>query len=67
MTDEVKNEYLRPFKEKGEGRRPTLTFPRNIPFDKNPGETYNDILYVFHECPFFNIFFINHHFIVKNL
>lgn len=44
MTDEVKNEYLRPFKEKGEGRRPTLTFPRNIPFDKNPGETYNEIL-----------------------
>ena len=44
MTDEVKNEYLRPFKEKGEGRRPTLTFPRNIPFDKNPSETYNEIL-----------------------
>ena len=44
MTDEVKNEYLRPFKEKGEGRRPTLTFPRNIPLDKNPSETYNEIL-----------------------
>ena len=29
-------EYRRPFTEPGEGRRPTLTFPREIPIEGNP-------------------------------
>ena len=44
MSNETKNEYLRPFAEAGEGRRPTLTFPRNIPLDTKPDDTYNEIL-----------------------
>jgi len=34
---------MRPFIEKGEDRRPTLTFPRNIPLDKEPIDTYKEI------------------------
>ena len=44
MSNETKNEYLRPFSKAGEERRPTLTFPRNIPLDTQPDETYNEIL-----------------------
>ena len=44
MSNETKNEYLRPFSKAGEGRRPTLSFPRNIPLDTKPDETYNEIL-----------------------
>ena len=44
MSEETKNEYLRPFIQQGEDRRPTLTFPRNIPFDKEPLNTHNEIL-----------------------
>jgi len=44
MSNETKNEYLRPFAEAGEGRRPTLSFPRNIPLDSKPDDTYNEIL-----------------------
>ena len=44
MSNETKNEYLRPFNKAGEGRRPTLTFPRNIPLDTKPDDTYNEIL-----------------------
>ena len=44
MSNETKNEYLRPFAEAGEGRRPTLTFPRNIPLDSKPDDTYNELL-----------------------
>ena len=43
MSEETKNEYLRPFIQQGEDRRPTLTFPRNIPFNKEPLDTYNEI------------------------
>ena len=43
MSEESKNEYLRPFVNSGEDRRPTLTFPRNIPFNKEPLDTYNEI------------------------
>ncbi len=43
MSEETKKEYLRPFINSGEDRRPTLTFPRNIPFDKEPHETYEEI------------------------
>jgi len=31
-------EYRRPFLEPGEGRRPTLTFPREIPIEGNPAD-----------------------------
>ena len=43
MSEESKNEYLRPFVSSGEDRRPTLTFPRNIPFNEDPLDTYNEI------------------------
>ena len=43
MSEESKNEYLRPFVNSGEDRRPTLTFPRNIPFNEEPLDTYNEI------------------------
>ena len=31
-------QYRRPFTEPGEGRRPTLTFPREIPIEGNPAD-----------------------------
>ena len=43
MSEEAKKEYLRPFTQQGEDRRPTLTFPRNIPFNEEPFDTYNEI------------------------
>ena len=43
MSEESKNEYLRPFVSSGEDRRPTLTFPRSIPFNEEPLDTYNEI------------------------
>ena len=40
MSEEDKIEYLRPYNNAGESRRPTLTWPRNIPLDgKEPIET----------------------------
>ena len=36
LTEDEMNEYRRPFKESGESRRPTLTWPRNIPLDREP-------------------------------
>ena len=40
MSEEDKIEYLRPYNNPGESRRPTLTWPRNIPLDgKEPIET----------------------------
>jgi haloalkane dehalogenase len=36
LSEEEMNEYRRPFKEPGEGRRPTLTWPRQIPIDGPP-------------------------------
>ena len=43
MSDETKEEYLRPFLYPGEDRRPTLTFPRHIPLDEEPGDTFIEI------------------------
>tara|TARA_A100001037_G_scaffold211158_1_gene189248 strand:+ start:25 stop:879 length:855 start_codon:yes stop_codon:yes gene_type:complete len=43
MSDKTKEEYLRPFLNPGEDRRPTLTFPRNIPLDGEPNDTYIEI------------------------
>ena len=36
MTDEEMNAYRRPFLQPGEDRRPTLTWPRQIPLDGEP-------------------------------
>ena len=44
MSEETKNEYLKPFAQRGEDRRPTLPFPRNIPFNKQPLDTYSEII-----------------------
>src|SRR5246127_3925356 len=38
LSDAEMAEYRRPFKEPGEGRRPTLTFPREIPIDGEPAD-----------------------------
>jgi haloalkane dehalogenase len=38
LTDEEMNVYRRPFTEPGEGRRPTLTWPRQIPLDGEPAD-----------------------------
>jgi haloalkane dehalogenase len=43
MSEESRNEYLRPFVNSGEDRRPTLTFPRNIPLNKEPLDVHNEI------------------------
>lgn len=38
LTDEEMAEYRRPFLNEGEDRRPTLTWPRQIPLDGQPPE-----------------------------
>ena len=38
LTEEEMAHYRRPFAEAGEGRRPTLTWPRQVPFDGEPAE-----------------------------
>ena len=38
LSDEEMAEYRRPFAEPGEGRRPTLTFPREIPIEGEPAD-----------------------------
>lgn len=38
MSDEEMTEYRRPFLEPGEGRRPTLTWPRQIPVEGEPAD-----------------------------
>lgn len=38
LSEEEMNEYRRPFAEPGEGRRPTLTWPRQIPIEGEPAE-----------------------------
>ena len=43
LTDEEMAEYRRPFLEPGEGRRPTLTWPREIPIEGEP-EDVNEIV-----------------------
>ena len=42
-TDEEKAEYIRPFLEEGEDRRPTLTWPRQIPLDGNPNVVVEEV------------------------
>tara|TARA_B100000035_G_scaffold240119_1_gene208478 strand:+ start:801 stop:1658 length:858 start_codon:yes stop_codon:yes gene_type:complete len=43
FTDEEKAEYIRPFKNPGEDRRPTLTWPRQIPVDGSPKEVIDEV------------------------
>jgi len=38
LCDEEMAEYRRPFAEPGEGRRPTLTWPREIPIEGDPAD-----------------------------
>jgi haloalkane dehalogenase len=38
LTAEEMDEYRRPFREPGEGRRPTLSWPREIPFEGSPSD-----------------------------
>jgi haloalkane dehalogenase len=40
LTAEEMAEYRRPFAEPGEARRPTLTWPRQIPIDGEPGDVH---------------------------
>jgi haloalkane dehalogenase len=39
FTPEEADHYRRPFLEPGEARRPTLSFPRNLPLDGEPPDT----------------------------
>lgn len=41
LTDEEMNVYRRPFQEMGEDRRPTLTWPRQIPIDGEPKDVHD--------------------------
>lgn len=43
LPDDVMDEYRRPYRQPGESRRPTLTWPREIPFDGHP-EDVHDII-----------------------
>lgn len=38
LSEDEMTEYRRPFAEPGEGRRPTLTFPRQIPLSGEPAD-----------------------------
>ncbi|NQY98776.1 MAG: haloalkane dehalogenase [Henriciella sp.] len=40
LGDAELNAYRRPFRSAGEDRRPTLTWPREIPFDGEPADTH---------------------------
>ena len=41
-TEEEKSEYMRPFMNPGEDRRPTLTWPRQIPLDGEPSKVVEE-------------------------
>ena len=40
LSDEEMAQYRRPFAEPGEGRRPTLTWPRQIPVEGEPADVH---------------------------
>ncbi|MCH7802075.1 MAG: hypothetical protein IIC24_11120 [Chloroflexi bacterium] len=40
LTDEEMDVYRRPYLEPGESRRPTLTWPREIPIDGEPADVH---------------------------
>ena len=41
LDEEVMSVYRRPYRSAGESRRPTLTFPREIPIDGVPGDVHD--------------------------
>ncbi len=41
LSDEEMNVYRRPFQEAGEDRRPTLTWPRQIPIEGEPADVHD--------------------------
>ncbi|MEW6476857.1 MAG: haloalkane dehalogenase [Actinomycetota bacterium] len=43
LSDEVMAAYRRPFEQPGECRRPTLTWPRQIPIDGEPADVVADV------------------------
>ncbi len=43
FSDDEKAEYIRPFKNPGEDRRPTLTWPRQIPVDGSPEAVIDEV------------------------
>ncbi len=43
LTPEETEQYRRPFLQPGEGRRPTLSFPRNLPLDGEPADAVRTI------------------------
>ena len=43
LTEDDKNEYRRPFVNSGEDRRPTLTWPRQIPLEGAPPEVLDEV------------------------
>lgn len=43
LSDEVMEAYRRPFTNPGEDRRPTLTWPRQIPIDGEPSDVVADV------------------------
>ena len=43
LTEEELDEYRRPFRQAGEDRRPTLTWPREIPINGEPSDV-NEIV-----------------------
>ena len=44
LTAEEMAEYRRPFAEPGEARRPTLTWPRQIPIDGEPADVHEIVV-----------------------
>ena len=44
FSEEEKAEYIRPFKVAGEDRRPTLTWPRQIPVDGEPQAVIDEVI-----------------------
>jgi len=43
FSDDERAEYIRPFKNPGEDRRPTLTWPRQIPIDGSPQAVIDEV------------------------
>ena len=43
LTDDEMSEYRRPFIDEGEGRRPTLTWPRQIPIEGEPTDVVETV------------------------
>ena len=43
LSEDDKNEYRRPFINAGEDRRPTLTWPRQIPLEGEPAEVVDEV------------------------